>query len=182
MDFEPMSGENEKTEGLYACLDAEQCFVRVLGRGSFKVSSNLKTFLEQSVDEKGVKSVLIDLRECVGMDSTFMGVLAGLSGRLAKKGAQVLLVNLDKKNLQLLQTLGIDKVLKYQTIEEAEARCVCGKNASAVDLSEPEEDQLGTAETMLKAHQVLADLSEENVGRFKSVISFLEQDVRKLKE
>ena len=174
--------ENDKAEGLYACLNEEACCVRVLGRGSFKVSSNLKAFLERAIDQEGIRSVQVDLRECVGMDSTFMGVLAGLSGRLGRKQVEFLLVNLDKKNLQLLQTLGIDKVLKYQTLEETEASCVCGIKGSAVDLSEPEEGKLETAETMLKAHQTLADLNEENIDRFKNVISFLEQDVRKLKE
>lgn len=176
-----MSGENEKSQGLYACIDDDQCCVRVRGRGSFKVSSNLKTFLEHAVSEKGVHDVQIDLRECVGMDSTFMGVLAGISGRLTHQGVQFLLVNLDKKNLQLLQTLGIDKVLKYQTIEETVA-CACNGAGDSVDLSVPVEDQLVTAETMLTAHQTLSDLNDENVDRFKNVISFLERDVRKLKE
>lgn len=177
-----MSGKNEKADGLYACLEGERCCVRVLGRGSFKVSSNLKTFLEHAIAEKGVTSVQIDLHQCAGMDSTFMGVLAGLSGRLARKGVGFLLVNLDRKNLQLLQTLGIDQVLKYETLEQAESSCSCDVHGGSVDLSEPEEDKLGTAETMLKAHQTLADLNDENVDRFKNVISFLEQDVRKLKE
>jgi anti-anti-sigma regulatory factor len=182
MDSGYMIGENDKEDGLYACLDGEQCCVRVRGRGSFKVSSNLKTFLERSVTERGTRTVRIDLRECIGMDSTFMGVLAGLSGRLAQKDVSLLLINLDKKNVHLLKTLGIDKVLKYQTIEETSPACTCEVTGSTVDLSEPEEDRLGTAEIMLTAHQTLAELSEENVDRFKNVISFLEQDVRKLKE
>ena len=182
MDFEPMTGENEKAEGLYACLNEKQCCVRVQGRGSFKVSSNLKIFLENAVKEKRAREVLIDLRECIGMDSTFMGVLAGLAGRLGKSGVDFRLINLDKKNLHLLRTLGIDRVLKYQMLDDAEAPSVCSHAGDAMDLSEPEEDRLGTAETMLTAHQALADLNDENVGRFQNVISFLEQDVRKLKE
>ena len=179
-----MSDANEKPDGLYACLDGEQCCVRVRGRGSFKVSSNLKAFIERSIVEKNIRRVRVDLLGCIGMDSTFMGVLAGLSGRLAKKGVTLLLVNLDSKNVNLLQTLGIDKVVKYQTTEETCAACVCKAAGSggSVDLSEPEEDKLATAETMLTAHQTLADLSAENVNRFKNVINFLEQDVRKLKE
>lgn len=177
-----MSSENEKAEGLYACMESDQCCVRVIGRGSFKVSSNLKTFLEDAVDAKGVTSVLLDLQQCIGMDSTFMGVLAGLSGRLERKGAKFLLVNLDRKNLQLLQTLGIDQVLNYMTVEDTPEGCVCSTKGTSIDLGEPEEDKLTTAETMLKAHQTLADLNDENVDRFKNVINFLEQDVRKLKE
>jgi anti-anti-sigma factor len=176
-----MNCENKKPDGLYACLNGERCCVRVHGRGSFTVSSNLKAFIERSVTEKNMKSVQIDLYECIGMDSTFMGVLAGISGRLAKKGVSFLLVNVDEKNIHLLQTLGIDKVLKYQTIADTDAACICEVKGSAVDLSSPEEARLVTAETMLTAHQALADLNAENVDRFKNVINFLEQDVRKLK-
>jgi anti-anti-sigma factor len=176
-----MNCENKKPDGLYACVNGERCCVRVHGRGSFTVSSNLKAFIERAVTDKSTKSVQIDLHECIGMDSTFMGVLAGLSGRLSKKGVSFVLVNVDEKNIHLLQTLGIDKVLKYQTVESTDASCICEVKGNAVDLSTPEEEQLLTAETMLNAHQALADLNAENVDRFKNVINFLEQDVRKLK-
>lgn len=179
-----MSNANEKADGLYACFDGEQCCVRVHGRGSFKVSANLKAFIARSIEENGTRHVRIDLRECIGMDSTFMGVTAGLSGRLKKKGVSLMLVNLDEKNVELLKTLGIDQVVQYKSTEEGAGGCVCKKdsNACAVDLSEPQEDNLTTAETMLTAHQTLSDLHADNVDRFKNVINFLEQDVRKLKE
>ena len=156
-------------------------YIEVLGPGTMNTAPILKDISYAMIGE-GKDTIFLNMEQCDYMDSTFMGVLAGLSGRLARKGAEFTLVNLDRKNLQLLQTLGIDQVLKYLTVEETEASCVCSTKGGAVDLSEPEEDKLATAETMLKAHQTLAELNDENVDRFKNVISFLEQDVRKLKE
>ncbi len=177
-----MSSENNKAEGLFACLENEKCWVRVQGRGSFKLSSNLKAFLENAVEEKGVTFISIDLKDCVGMDSTFMGVLAGLSGRLTRKGVDFGLINLDKKNFNLLQTLGIDQVIKHQLLEDVAVEQGSCMIDGGIDLSTPDDDKLTTAETMLVAHQTLADLNDENIGRFQNVINFLEQDVRKLKE
>ena len=52
-------------------------FVRVSGKGSFKNSPNLKSFC-LSAAEDGAERIIIDMGDCGGMDSTFMGVISGL--------------------------------------------------------------------------------------------------------
>ena len=64
-------------------VDDAYALARVLGRGSYKVSRSLKEFASRVMDS-GNAVFLVDLQHCVGMDSTFMGVLAGLSQRQQK--------------------------------------------------------------------------------------------------
>jgi anti-anti-sigma factor len=164
------------TDDLQAAIDGEKIFIRVTGRGSFKVSATLKQFIAGIIAKQPVSSVVLDLSDCIGMDSTFMGVLAGLSGRLKSTGQTLELVNLSEKNEQLLATLGVDKVIAHfshshgHALPEGPVQSLPTQEASKKDL----------AETALKAHEELVELNEENRPRFKRVIEYLKIDVDRL--
>ena len=50
--------------------------VKIAGRANFMSSPDFKTLLTE-LNQKGYRRFIIDLSECVLMDSTFLGVLAG---------------------------------------------------------------------------------------------------------
>ena len=50
--------------------------VKIAGRANFMSSPDFKTLLTE-LHQKGYNRFIIDLSECVLMDSTFLGVLAG---------------------------------------------------------------------------------------------------------
>ena len=79
-----MLGMEQHPDDLQAAIAGDKVFIRVTGRGSFKVSATLKQFIAEITSKQPVSAVVLDLSECIGMDSTFMGVLAGLSMRLQK--------------------------------------------------------------------------------------------------
>ena len=60
-------------------------WVRVEGKGSFLNSGNFKQFVREMVD-RGYREFVVDLVDCVMMDSTFMGTMAGLALRLKEIG------------------------------------------------------------------------------------------------
>ena len=60
--------------------------VKIAGRANFAFSPDFKTLLNE-LAEKGYRHFIIDLSECVLMDSTFLGVLAGFGMKLNPKGA-----------------------------------------------------------------------------------------------
>ena len=49
--------------------------VKISGRANFASSPDFKTLIEQ-LTQKGYTHFIVDLSECVLMDSTFLGVLA----------------------------------------------------------------------------------------------------------
>lgn len=171
-----MLGMEQSSDDLQAAIDGDKIFVRVTGRGSFKISSTLKQFISEVVAKQTVKSVIIDLNDCIGMDSTFMGVLAGLSGRLQKTGQALELINLSDKNAQLLATLGVDQVIAYYN--HAHGHDLPEQKAASLPTEQATKKEL--AETALKAHEHLVELSEENRPRFKRVIEYLKEDVDRL--
>ncbi len=163
-------------DDLEAAIAGDKVFIRVTGRGSFKVSSTLKQFIAEVAAKHPVTMVVLDLTECIGMDSTFMGVLAGLSGRLKQHGQILELINLSEKNTQLLATLGVDRVIAHYSHSHGHA--MPDQPAQALPVTQATKKDL--AETALLAHETLVEFSEENRPRFKRVIEYLKADVDRL--
>ena len=120
--------------------------------------------------------MVIDLEECVGMDSTFMGVLAGLAGRLKKTSQALELINLSEKNAQLLKTLGVDRILSFYQNSHGHPQAAQKTESVPTDQATKKE----MAETALQAHEKLVQISEENLPKFKRVIELLKEDVDRL--
>ncbi len=171
-----MLGVEQSNDDLQAAITGSKVFIRVTGRGSFKVSTTLKQFIARIISQQPVSIVVLDLAECIGMDSTFMGVLAGLSGRLKQSGQTLELINLSDKNIKLLATLGVDQVISHYS--HSHGHDMPDQTAQSLSIDGITKKEL--AETALQAHQNLVELSEENRPRFKRVIEYLQADVDRL--
>lgn len=152
---------------LVACSD-QTGFIRVIGKGSFKNAKLLKTFCEES-RKSGVNRFVIDLQQCKHMDSTFMGVLAGLATFQKKDHLEApKLVHLSARNRELLETLGLDKILN-----------LASKNDESVDAdfetldTLSDEDKRESAQVMLEAHENLIEADSRNANKFQDVVKFL---------
>jgi anti-anti-sigma regulatory factor len=174
------SGNNQ--DGLTAAYIDQTAVIRVEGRGSFRIGSPMKQFVHQVVESGAVNRILIDMSDCIGMDSTFMGVLAGLSGFIKEKpDVSLKLINLSEKNQNLLITLGVDRVVDYSlSATDGEETLVAGQGGNLQPLEAGFSDKLEAAKTTLEAHETLANINPENQVRFRSVLELLQSDVRNL--
>ncbi len=174
------SGNNQ--DGLTAAYIDQTAVIRVEGRGSFRIGSTLKQFVHHVVESKLADRILIDMSDCIGMDSTFMGVLAGLAYFVKDKpGVSLKLINLSEKNQKLLITLGVDRVVNYSLSATAgEETLVAGQDKNLQPLEAGFSDQLEAAKTTLEAHETLVNVNPENQNRFKSVLELLKNDVNNL--
>lgn len=163
---------------LLVALSEHTAMVRVVGRGSFKVGPALKDFA-QCAQGQGVRQFLFDMSECVSMDSTFMGIVAGLSLRLrGEPGGKVVFVRLSERTRYLLHTLGLDAIVEVQAPEAGVPEDLSRQLHEVADHPVcPVPTRRRTSETMLEAHETLAALSAENKARFKDVLTFLREDL-----
>lgn len=147
-------------------------FISVNGRGNFQNSHPMKEFALAKMEENK-KAFIINLQKCSGMDSTFMGVLAGLAIKLQKKGdARLKLIQVSAHNRELLETLGLDRLM--DVTESSEEQAIQG---TPVEQTEPGKSEV--AKHMLEAHETLSDLSEVNQVKFKNVIEYIKEDLGK---
>lgn len=151
-------------------------WVRIQCKGSVDCSSGLRQFVDLMVAE-GHPKIVIDLANCPGMDSTFMGTLAGLSLRLRKiQGGCLDVVNPGERNLQSLAELGLDRIVNVDCSGSlwARERQMLAEQPEEPVPSAPIDDQ-SRRKTMTEAHETLCQVDRENIPRFRNVLEILRQ-------
>ncbi len=164
----------------FVAISGKTALVRVEGRGSFKISASLKQFGE-TVVLGHLPLMLVDMQQCIGMDSTFMGVLAGVASRMKAQAGRIVLVNCSPRTRGLLSTLGLDQLIQAfesgQTPEEYTA--ILSGRVPREELEAGSCQDAETIRTMLSAHENLVDLVPENLPQFKDVLVFLRDEVNR---
>jgi anti-anti-sigma regulatory factor len=149
--------------------------VRVEGKGSFLNSGNLKEFAREMVD-RGYREFIVDLKNCVMMDSTFMGTMAGVALRLKELGQGHLhVVRCAGRSRELLAGLGLDQLFSIHNNGSGAPECKSLEPETAPAAAGQVKRE--RAETMLEAHEALCEAAPENVARFKDVLDYLKQDL-----
>ena len=155
-------------------------YLRVLGRATFTVGPVLKQFGTAAIEE-GCTRMVLDVSACKGMDSTFMGVLAGMATRLTRQtGGTMLILNVSDKLFEVLSTLGLNQLMECRRLG-ATPEPLLGPPLSAQALnpiSAVSADLPTTQHVMLEAHTDLAAVSAENQLRFKDVLTYVREDVK----
>jgi anti-sigma B factor antagonist len=154
--------------------------VKIAGRANFMSSPDFKTLLNE-LHRKGYSHFIIDLSECVLMDSTFLGVLAAFGLKTnpggTPDGCNIELLQPSARIHALLENLGVLPLFKVTT---SAPQLPGDTKASAPEPLSPTQEQI--TRTCLEAHQTLMALNPENAARFKDVTKFLAEDLKKLEK
>lgn len=136
-------------------------------------SPAVKEFGESRIMD-GEKCVVMDLEACTGMDSTFMGTLAGLASRLSERGGAFQVANAGEKSRNSLEDLGLDFLMEIDPEEavwkELEDKAKGFLEAKVVGMGAGTE--LHTRH-VLEAHEILSDANEGNRKKFSGVVKML---------
>jgi anti-sigma B factor antagonist len=149
--------------------------VKITGRACFTHSVDFKTLITE-LRKRGTSHFELDLTDCATMDSTFLGVLAGLAmngGPESKECEDLELINPNPRVADLLDNLGIAHLFRVVTctdrhdlpMEECQSA-----NASKQEL----------CGASLEAHNLLMKIHPSNVEKFREVTEFLAEDLRKI--
>lgn len=157
-------------------------WIRCEGKGSFMNSPLLKEFAEQRISE-GVRILVVDLGACSGMDSTFMGTLAGIAARLsALEGATLQIADADPRNRRSLEDLGLDFLMEIDPPAAPWRGRIDQIRAELATPAPPSANHVPVASAprarhVLEAHQNLSHLNEKNAREFSGVINLLEKEL-----
>ena len=173
---------NEPSKGISVGCKENRVYVRVVGRGTFLNSQPLRLFALQKIDE-GQREFVLDLGQCPGMDSTFLGMLAGIGLRLRQNGqlGTVQIVNISPRNLDLLQTLGLDRLFAMNSNAPAPLAEADYRKLPDTDLTQITHplDKDETADLMIEAHDNLVRADERNAQKFRELTRFLREAVER---
>jgi anti-anti-sigma factor len=141
--------------------------LRVEGRATMALSLPLRRFAERCL-AGGTTLLRIDLRNCLYMDSTFLGTLLTLQGSATKEGrAALVLISPSASCVRLLQQMGLNAVFRTETAEDG-----------AVTWSElpAEPADVGSLKrNVAQAHEELANLPGPAGEQFRAVARCLAQ-------
>ncbi len=131
--------------------------------------------------KQGCRHFVLDLSECTFMDSTFLGILAwaGLkvNPSLPDKDERVVeLYNPTANITELIESLG---VLHLFQVTQGRASLPCAGEARDITVAPPTNE--ACKRTSLAAHQLLIQINPANAAKFKDVVTFLAEDLKKLK-
>ena len=135
----------------------------------------------ERVAAEGLSYFVLDLSECVLMDSTFLGVLAGFGLKMnaAQKdgtGPAIELLNPNPRISDLLESLGVLHLFKLAQGASAPPEASEPVHHDPVN---PTREEVTRA--CLEAHRTLMEINPENVSKFKEVAQFLADDLKKVK-
>ena len=141
--------------------------VKIRGRASYVNCAPLNDFFKDIIDQ-GRYQFLLDFSECLFMDSTFIGIIAGTALSLnGKASSQFSLFGLNKRNRDLMENMGLPKILNIVdrtkplegTDHEKLEECTADKNL------------------ILQAHRSLVEANPKNQTEFQDLINFLESRI-----
>jgi anti-sigma B factor antagonist len=141
--------------------------IRMEGRASFQDFFNELIW-------RGTTRFVMDFNHCTSMDSTFLGMLAGVALQLRKLSppGSLVLCRLAARNLELVRNLGLHRLLTVDT-EIVDVNL----NAKVALPCAPEKAELESARMVLAAHENLVTADEANRARFQDVLTFLKNRV-----
>ena len=126
----------------------------------------------------GVTSIVVDLEQCKGMDSTFMGTMAGLAMRLMKvPGGKLQVAEPSERNRKSLEDLGLDVLMEIDPQESSWRNSMEGIRAKLV-ACKADEEKIGQGVHVLDAHRKLCEADKRNTEKFGTVLDYLEAEVK----
>lgn len=158
-------------------------WIRCSSRGSFINSPALKGIADKYLEQGGTR-VVVDLELCPGVDSTFMGTLAGIARRCVAAGGGVEVAGPSARTRAAMESLGLDMLLDLDPAEASwqadldARRAVLTQDAAALPGQEPL-SEIDRTRHVLEAHNTLRAMNKKNDEVFGYVCETLEEDLQR---
>jgi anti-sigma B factor antagonist len=165
---------------LVATVDSTVC-IKLEGRANFASSVDFKR-LVNGMREAGNQRFIVDLSACQIMDSTFLGMLAGLGTRLSSESLPpeerpIELLNPSERVADLIDNLGVSNLFNIVSCDTRPEVAYAAAGTDGTSTS-----KLDLSRNCLEAHQILMDLNPDNVAKFKDVAKFFADEVKRAED
>ena len=156
----------------FACL-------KVVGRANFSSAVDFKTVLTE-LWKRGYRYFVLDLSDCVLMDSTFLGMLAGFGIKVnpPQKEAEraIELLNPNPRITELLESLGVLELFRITHGKAGSPTCTEQYDHTPVPACKAD-----LVAACVEAHETLMQINPENRSKFVDVNLFLTNELKNLK-
>ena len=141
----------------------------VRGRGTWVFCDTFHEACFRALDAR--QRIVIDLSECLYLDSTFLGTLHDIAVEADHRGVPIRFQGVRSEVTQLFEELCMAAVLERISPETEPLP------EAMVPLTESADDSLRSRRRVLRAHEILASLSEQNREQFMGVVEALRAEM-----
>lgn len=161
---------------LEAACTRQAVYVHVVGLGNFNNAGPMRDYCEKAFT-RGLRNVIIDLADCTGLDSTFMGTLMGFvaydtSGTEVPEPVTVTVVNATPTTTRAMSSLGLPAILHVKERNVDFPRCKLTR------LREGWFDRRRRTLLIRDAHVALMNADAENEKKFAPFVAALVKETR----
>ncbi|MBR6388801.1 MAG: STAS domain-containing protein [Opitutales bacterium] len=149
-------------------IDISKAYLEIVGRANYLNCKAVGEFFDMAL-RRGCGAFYINFARCKGMDSTFMGMIAGLALRLLKSGkpGAVSLCSIDGRNLELVENLGLESIVKLEN------------SCDVFNAREVLNSQTATKPEILSAHKSLIEANPANAREFEDIVKFMQREIER---
>ena len=158
---------SEKSPVFFAYKGADAIILKIKGNANYLHAPEFDLFLKSTLGF--YKKYCIIFEECTSLDSTCLGILAGLLLKLKKLDGICFFCGLKPRQLECVKIVGLDKlahIIDKMEIETSDEKLTQIDNTEKINLN---------AHLILEAHKFLLELNARNKINFKDVVSLLEE-------
>jgi anti-anti-sigma regulatory factor len=157
------------SDGRILAADLDGAYaLKLLGDVRVSLCTTIDDYFNNMLGDPEFVSVLVDLCEAEGVDSTTLGLLARLALRVYEKhGFRPVIYSCNPGINRLLQSMAFQRIFEIR--EEA-----CSNPESIRELPAVNGGEEDVKKRVIEAHRTLMDLSDDNRKRFKDLMIVLE--------
>lgn len=143
--------------------------LKLVGDVRVNLCTSIDDYFDHIFADPKLESVMVDLCEAEGVDSTTLGLLAKLALRFRKQfDLNPVIYSSNPGINRLLRSMAFGKIFDIRE-QACNAECISEIPAASADAG-------AAKEKVIEAHKVLMDLSAENKERFHDLMAVLEQN------
>ena len=150
-------------------------YARITGLANM---GNCMTFQDFSTVllDAGYERIIVDLSQCTGMDSTFLGVLAGMATHIEdRKAPLVVIVNASPSNVETLDDVGLTNFV------EIHPEPVAVPDIETYRIDDDQIPDMDRVEFIKESHEKLISIDERNRQKFGALIQAMAAELAKKK-
>lgn len=141
-------------------------YIRIVGSGNMRMCPTFYDVSRRMVNE-GYKKFIIDLKDCTGMDSTFMGTLVEIATLSPPPQEALMVINPGKRNHSLLESVGLTEVIN---VKPGRTRIPPVEVEVIRDTATPHDRRIALAR---RAHENLIRVDKRNEAKFGQFLKTL---------
>ncbi len=152
-------------------LCGRSVYARIIGLANMNNCMTFQDFSTVLLDS-GYERIIVDLAQCTGMDSTFLGVLAGMATHgQDQKPDRVVVVNASPDNIETMDGVGLTNFLEIRS-ERIEVPAI--ETYRIDDETVPDIDRV---EFIKGAHEKLVNMDKRNQEKFGALIRAMQSEL-----